>query len=133
MKAKLVKESLNRSFFLNDIRDAIVAGEIYAEAPSKYDPDVAAYYIPFLSNDSKIFYYDLIGGSDVYGIHAVDQNGIVSFAPGDIAGGTRDENEIMEEIQNQFPTPPSNMEEISQVYSLEEFIQFYHSQDDVEN
>lgn len=125
MKAKLVKESINDNYFLEEIRDAILAGDVYKEAPSQYDPDALAVYIPFLSRDDKVFYYTLLGRTDVYGIEAIDSNGTISQAGADLASGSLEDEDIMQEIQYEFPKPPSYMRPIGEAHSLEEFIEWF--------
>ena len=131
MKAKLVKESLNEfqsNNFLEDIRDALLAGDVYKDAPSRFDPDQQAFYIPYLSSDDKVFFYALIGGGDVYGIESIDQSGKIIEYPEDISGGQyTEEDEIIEIIQELFPSPPQGGRPIGQANSVEEFTHWFRT------
>lgn len=133
MKAKLVREGLNDKYFLNEIRDAILAGDIYKEAPSRFDPDQIAVYIPSLSSEDKVFFYVLIGGSDVYAIEAIDSHGIIYQKGEDIAAGTLEEDEIMDKIQELFPTPPLDMDKVGTANSVEEFLHWLKTWGDDES
>lgn len=128
MKAKLVKESLNEfqsNNFLEEIRDEILSGDVYKDAPSRFDPDQEAVYIPYLSSDDKVFFYALIGGGDVYSIAAIDRNGIISEKGEDIAGGQYGEDDLMDRIQELFPRPPQDMNPIGEAHSVEEFVEWF--------
>jgi len=130
MKAKLVKESLNEFanvtdiIDLDEVREFIISGDANQPAPSKYDPDVQYYFIPHLSSEDKVFFFALVGGTDVYSIDAISADGTLNTKEADIANGLLDLNEIEERIQDMFPTPPQDMEVWKRFKSTEEYFKF---------
>ena len=137
MKAKFIYEAFEKNSkeenrakllfpFHNEIRDAILAGAIYKNAPSTFDPDEKAVYISHLSSEYTIFYYVIIGGTDIYGINAIDKSGTIWEKGSDISSQFLNKDKIIKRIQKIFPSPPKDMKRIGEVHSLEEFIEFFN-------
>jgi len=109
--------------------DMIEDGEVYEPAPSKYDPDVVAVNLPNLNSIGEILYhYDLIGGTDVYGVSAIDKSGQAYYKDSDIAGGQLDKEEIQQRIYDMSDQFSLNKMRPNKKYnSTDEYVEWYKS------
>ena len=123
------KQGRREGIDLVKLFDMIEDGEVYEPAPSKYDPDVVAVNLPNLNSIGEILYhYDLIGGTDVYGVSAIDKSGQAYYKDSDIAGGQLDKEEIQQRIYDMSDQFSLNKMRPNKKYnSTDEYVEWYKS------
>jgi hypothetical protein len=123
------KQGRREGIDLVKLFDMIEDGKVYEPAPSKYDPDVLAVNLPNLNSIGEILYhYDLIGGTDVYGVSAIDKSGQAYYKDSDIAGGQLDKEEIQQiiyDMSDQFSL--NKMRPNNKYNSTDEYVEWYKS------